>query len=74
MPVARDMWIEAIRPDESPALIAALDLCGQPFGDPARLVQPFAMTVEGFGDVRFDFVVCIKGQAIDPPLVQNAFF
>lgn len=64
MPIARDIWIEAIRPKEAPSLVAAFDLSDQPNDDPARLAQPFAMAVQGFGEVRFDFVACIKGQAI----------
>lgn len=64
MPIASDIWIEAIRPKEAPSLVAAFDLSDQPNDDPARLAQSFAMAVEGFGDVRFDFVACIKGRAI----------
>ncbi len=64
MPIAREIWIETIRPRESASIIAAFVLSDQPDGDPARMAKPFVMPVEGFGDVRFSFVACLKGQAI----------
>lgn len=64
MPIAQDIWIEAIRPREAASIVAVFALSDQPDGDPARIAEPFVMPIEGFGDVRFSFVACIKGQAI----------
>lgn len=64
MPIAKEVWIEPIRPKEQPSLVAVFNLSDQAVGDPSRSGQPFQMDIEGFGDVTFNFICCIKGQAI----------
>lgn len=64
MPIANDIWIEPIRPHEESSLVAAFELSEQPHDDPARTGRSFQMKIEGLGDVVFDFVCCVKGQAI----------
>ncbi len=64
MPIANDIWIEPIRPDEDSSIVASFVLADQTLDDPARTGKPFQMPIEGIGDVAFNFVCCIKGQAI----------
>lgn len=64
MPLAKEIWIEKIRPGEEDSIVASFDLFEQAQGDPAGVGKPFAMPVQGIGEVWFQFVCCIKGQAI----------
>ncbi len=71
MPIAADIWIEPIRPNEDSSLVAAFEIAEQPHDDPARTGQSFQMKIEGLGDVAFDFVCCVKGQAIYSASLPN---
>lgn len=71
MPIAKEIWIETIRPKEGPSVVASFDLYEQGQGDPARTGQAFSMEMEGFGEVVFSFVCCLKGQAIYSASLAN---
>ena len=71
MPLAKEIWIEKIRPGEEASIVASFDLHEQAQGDPTGVGKPFAMPVQGIGEVWFQFVCCIKGQAIYSARLPN---
>ena len=64
MPIANDIWLEQLRPNEAQSIVASFNLHAQPQGDPSSVGLPFIMSVQGIGDLVFGFVCCLKGQAI----------
>jgi hypothetical protein len=61
MPIANDIWVEQLRPDEGPSLVASFRLADISGYETAGRGAPFTTEITGFGVVLFSFVCCIKG-------------
>lgn len=71
MPIANEIWIEQIRPEEAPSIVASFKLSDQSSHDTAGRGAPFTTEIVGFGIVVFSFVCCLKGQAIYSASLSN---
>lgn len=74
MPIAKEIWLEQIRPGEAKSLVATFDLLDQPVDDPAGEGKPFSVPFNGIGTITFSFVCCLKGQAIYSATLSNQGF